>query len=140
MTTGQTLAVNNTPIATYGKRSLTINLGLRRSLPWIFIIADVQKAILGADFLRHFGLLVDMKQHQLVDTATQFHIQGRLSTDPSPSPSICPKRTNNPYYSLLFEFPALMQVCSPVKPTSLTILRQQAPQSQAPQSQPIPDD
>ena len=42
-------------------------------LPWIFIIADVQKAILGADFLRLFGFLVDMKQHQLVDTA---HIQG----------------------------------------------------------------
>ena len=45
------MAVNNTPIRTYGKRSLTLNLGLRRSLPWIFIIADVQKPILGADFL-----------------------------------------------------------------------------------------
>ena len=50
-------AVNNTSIRTYGQRSLTLNLGLRRSLPWIFVIADVQKPILGADFLRHYGLM-----------------------------------------------------------------------------------
>lgn len=34
-------AVNNTSICTYGKCSLTLNLGLRCSLPWIFVIADV---------------------------------------------------------------------------------------------------
>ena len=45
------MAVNNTPIGTYGKRSLTLNFGLRRSFPWIFIIADVQKPILRAGFL-----------------------------------------------------------------------------------------
>ena len=110
------MAVNETPIRTYGKRSLTLNLGLRRSLPWIFIIADVQKPILGADFLRHFGLLVDMQHSQLIDAHTHLHIQGILSTDPSPSPSICPKDVNNPYLSLLSEFPALTQVCSPDTP------------------------
>ena len=80
------LAVNNTPISTYGKRSLTLNLGLRRSFPWIFIVADVhdQKPIMGADFFWHYGLLVDMKRQQLTDTATQLHIQGILSVDPSP--------------------------------------------------------
>ena len=31
------MAVNDTPIRTYGKRSLTLNLGLRRPFPWIFI-------------------------------------------------------------------------------------------------------
>lgn len=35
--------------------------GFADPLPWIFIVADVQKPILGANFLRHFGLLVDMK-------------------------------------------------------------------------------
>ena len=68
------MAVNNTPITTYGKHSLTLNLGLRRSFSWIFIIADVQKPILGADFLRHFGLLVDMKQRRLCDTLTNLRI------------------------------------------------------------------
>ena len=107
------MAVNNTPIRTYGKRSLTLNLGLRRSLPWIFIVADVQKPILGADFLRNFGLLVDMRKRRLIDTNTQLHIQGILSADPSPSPSICPKDASNPYLTLLSEFSSLTQVCSP---------------------------
>ena len=110
------MAVNDTPIRTFGKHSLTLNLGLRRSLPWIFIIADVQQPILGADFLRHFGLLVDMQQRQLMDTHTNLHIQGVLSTDHSPSPSICPKDTTNPYLTLLSEFPALTRVGSPDTP------------------------
>ena len=104
------MAVNDTPIRTYDKRSLTFNLGLCRSFPWIFIIAEVQKPILGADFLRQFELLVDMKQHQLVDTATHLYIQGVLSSDPSSSPSICPKNTNNPYLNLLSSQPSLKSV------------------------------
>ena len=63
-------AVNNSSIRTYGQRSLTLNLGLRRALPRIFIIADVQKPIIGADFLRHYELTVDMHKHKLTDTHT----------------------------------------------------------------------
>ena len=57
----QTLqAVNNTSIATFGTRSLTLDLRLRRTFRWVFVIADVKNPILGADFLRHFSLLVDV--------------------------------------------------------------------------------
>ena len=47
------MAVNDNPINTLSKKkkSLTLNLVLRRSFPWIFIIADVQRPILGADFV-----------------------------------------------------------------------------------------
>ncbi len=31
-------AVNGTPIATYGTRSLTLNLGLRRTFRWILLL------------------------------------------------------------------------------------------------------
>ena len=72
-------AVNATSISTYGKQSLTLNLGLRRSFPWLFIVADVQKPIIGADFLKHFGLLVDMKQHRLIDTAIHSYISRAFS-------------------------------------------------------------
>ena len=57
-----------------------------------------------------------MQHSQLIDAPTHLHIQGILSTDPSPSPSICPKDVNNPYLSLLSKFPALTQVCSPDTP------------------------
>ena len=53
-------AVNNSPIATYGSQLLTLDLGLRRTFRWVFVIADVQSVILGADFLRHLGLMVDV--------------------------------------------------------------------------------
>ena len=43
-------AVNNTPIATYGNRLLTLNIGLRRKFQWVFIVADVKNPILGAVF------------------------------------------------------------------------------------------
>ena len=109
-------AVNNTSIPTYGRRSLTLNLGLRRSLPWIFIVADVQKPILGADFLRHYGLLVDFHGRKLVDTHTQLRVQGILSAQTSPSPSICPKHSSSPYFTLPSEFPTLTQVSSPDTP------------------------
>ena len=70
-------AVNKAQIPTFGQRSLTIDLGLRRTYRWIFTVADVSMAILGADFLQHFGLLVDMKGQRLMDSMTSFSVQGR---------------------------------------------------------------
>ena len=72
--------------------------------------------------MRHFGLLVDIKQYQLIDATTRLHIQGILSTDPSPTPSICPKDTSHPYYTLLSEFPALTQVSTPDTPVKHDIV------------------
>ena len=63
-------AANGSIIATYGRRSLTLNLGLRRKCQWVFVIADVSVPILGADFLHHFRLLVDMHRRKLIDCIT----------------------------------------------------------------------
>ena len=62
--TGPTIlqATNGSRIATYGQQSLTLDLGLRRSFPWIFTIADVEIPILGADLLTQFSLTIDMKK------------------------------------------------------------------------------
>ena len=35
-------AVNNTPISTYGTQSLTLDVGLRRTFRWVFVIANVK--------------------------------------------------------------------------------------------------
>ncbi len=43
-------AVNRTSIRTYGQRMLKLDLGLRRSFPNVFIVADVPHPIIGADF------------------------------------------------------------------------------------------
>ncbi len=79
---------NGTSITTHGICSLALNLGLRRTFRWVFIVADVEKPILGADFLSHYNLLVNMTHCHLVDALTQFAIQGISSKVSTPSPSI----------------------------------------------------
>ena len=54
------LAANGSPIVTYGNRSLTLNLCLRRIFLWVVIIAKVRNFILGANFFKHHGLVVNM--------------------------------------------------------------------------------
>lgn len=44
-------AANNTHIATYGTKRLSINLGLRRSFAWDFCTAEVPYPIIGAECL-----------------------------------------------------------------------------------------
>uniref|UniRef100_A0A1X7VPC1 Uncharacterized protein n=1 Tax=Amphimedon queenslandica TaxID=400682 RepID=A0A1X7VPC1_AMPQE len=61
-------AANDTQIHTYGQRSLTLNLHLRRTYRWIFTTADVQQPILVADFLQHHGLLIDICHKTLIDS------------------------------------------------------------------------
>ena len=56
-------AINNTTVLTYDTCSIALNLGLHCMCRWVFIIMDVSNAILGADFLKHYGLSVEMKSH-----------------------------------------------------------------------------
>ena len=109
-------AVNNTTIATFGSRSLTLDLGLRRSFRWVFIIADVQNPILGADFLRSYNLLVDMRHNRLSDALTQLKIQGIVSDMPSPSPTLLPRQPKSEYEAILTEFPAVTRPCGTEQP------------------------
>ena len=53
-------AVNKTSITTYGEKSLTLDLGLRRIYRWIFTVADIPFPILGADFLAFHDLTVSV--------------------------------------------------------------------------------
>lgn len=103
-------AVNGTAIETYGTRSLTLNLGLRQTFRWIFVVANVQKPLLVADFLHHFDLLVDISHGKLVDTHTHLNIQCILTDECSPTPTLPKTSTHNPYLALLSEYPDLSKV------------------------------
>ena len=96
---------NSAKIATYGTRSLTLNLGLRRSFPWLFTLADVNHAIIGADFLRHFNLLVDLRlrKRSLIDAVTHFHINGITSPLPALSP-VYAALPSTPFTKILQEY------------------------------------
>lgn len=64
-------AANGSPISVFGEAILKLNLNLRREFLWNFVIADVSQAIIGADFLSHFELLVDLKNRCLLDRKTE---------------------------------------------------------------------
>ena len=66
----QLQAANGITIRTLGRRSVSVELGLAKPFEWKLIIADVSKPILGADFLRHYDLLIDLKRKRLTDAET----------------------------------------------------------------------
>jgi len=95
-------AANGTTIYTYGQKTLTLNLGLRRNFTWQFVIADIAKPIIGADFLSHFNLVVDLKNRRLIDQVTGLKIPGRRID--CHEPLIKTVTGTTLYHSLLNEF------------------------------------
>ena len=63
-------AANGSKINVYGERLLTIDIGLQQNFQWKFLISDVEEAIIGADFLRHNQISVDIAQRLLIDNNT----------------------------------------------------------------------
>ncbi len=61
---------------TFGEKSVTLNLGLHRNFSWIFITADVKNPIIGAHFLHHFGLTVNLHAQCLKDDNTNISVKG----------------------------------------------------------------
>ncbi|ROT74961.1 hypothetical protein C7M84_006527 [Penaeus vannamei] len=100
-------AANATPIKVHGKRSETFSLtgAPSQRFQWIFLIADVPQPIIGADFLEHYGLSVDLQDKALIH-------QFRFRTLPPPTlvsvPSIYTMfPRSSTYKDILQEFPAL---------------------------------
>lgn len=117
----QLQAANNTSIRTFGRRSLTLDLGLRRNFRWVFIVADVKHPILGADFLSRYNLLVDMRHSKLTDSLTQLHVNGIQTTSSSLQPTLLPRNPANSYEAILSEFPEVTQPSSGERPIKYSI-------------------
>ena len=101
-------AANKAVISTFGQRSLTLNLGLRRTFRWVFTVADVTHPIIGADFLSEFHLLIDVKRRRLLDAITNLHVDGLSCTAPELTPlRVDPASTSCRFTTLLRRFPQL---------------------------------
>lgn len=95
-------AANGTPIKTYGKKTLCLNLGLRRPFKWTFILADVRNSIIGADFLSKHKLLVDLHSKRLRDEVTSLSADAQISF--AAQPTIQTVDNNNKYYDILKKY------------------------------------
>ena len=99
-------AANDSSIAVFGDRFLNADLGFQDVFPWVFTVADVSHPILGADFLHHFKMLVDMHSYQLVHSPTRRCVTGAATNIPAISPTFLPAIRSD-LDQLLHNFPEI---------------------------------
>lgn len=115
-------AVNNSGIAVYAERSLTLNIGLRRAFPWIFLVAAVDTPILGADFLSTYKLTVDLSRQRVVDTMTSLSVRALRGPPSSATAGTALEALHSRYAKILDDFPALTQPCNWKQPIAHDVL------------------
>ena len=114
---------DRSPIACWGDRRLHVAAGGRR-FTWTFLLADVAMPIIGADFLRHFGLLEDLGEMRLMARAggwSQHLVEpsgsGTFATigviaDKQPTtpslPTVEARGSSSPLQHLLEDFPSVL--------------------------------
>jgi hypothetical protein len=98
-------AAIGTTVPTYGWLPLRLNLGLRREVAWHFVVANVTQPLIGADFISHYGLLVDCRNNRLLDGVTSLSVPAQAARSLVPSVNII--TGGSAINSLLSEFPDL---------------------------------
>lgn len=101
-------AANGNAITIYGRRKVTLHIGLSKPIEWTFIEADVQTPIIGADLLHAQDLLVDIRNNRPIERIT--HRTMPLFEEISPtSLSVTVVRASNRFEVLLTRYPKLLE-------------------------------
>ncbi|XP_073986102.1 uncharacterized protein [Rhodnius prolixus] len=100
-------AANGSTIKTYGERAGTLDLGLGRTFKWNFVVADIPKPIIGADFMYTYELLVDLNGRQLIDKKTGRTSFGKVLSQPVYVISTLPESLK--YGDILRDFPGIIR-------------------------------
>lgn len=75
-------AANGVSIKTYGSTLLKIDFVLGCHFKWKFVFADVNAPIIGADFIKHFKLIIDLSKRQITDGTNGRTIRCKESAGP----------------------------------------------------------
>ncbi|GFW28264.1 hypothetical protein TNCV_4639311 [Trichonephila clavipes] len=97
---------NDSKVKTYDQKLLKLDLNLLRSLPWNFIIADVNTTIIGSDFLNKYGLIIDITNKHLIDPLTKLSTKERF-TGHTPQIKTLATSLDSEYAAILRDFPDL---------------------------------
>jgi transposase InsO family protein len=102
------VAANGTTIKSYGTRTVQLQIG-SQLYEWPFVLAEISKPIIGADFLRSFALLVDLRGSRLIDGNTFASIPTAASMEWAPHIRhvLAAAVSDNVFARLLAERPAL---------------------------------
>lgn len=69
---------NGAPVFEYSYKYLNVDFGLGEIFTWNFIITDTVIPIIGADFLSHYNLIVDLKRRTLLREDRQTPFSSKL--------------------------------------------------------------
>ena len=100
-------AANGPPIRSYGSRELLLRFN-GHEYRWSFIIADVNRPLLGADFLSAHDLLVDVANCRLLDAVT-FRPLAVATLSVSDASDICTTTPHPRIAPMLKEFAAVFK-------------------------------
>lgn len=100
-------AANGSAINVFGTKFLKLTLGFRRVFNHTFLIASVTKPIIGADFLKMTGLVIDIRNCRLIDPLTNTSVSGTPCRENIISPRFF--EIEQKYNSILQEFSSLME-------------------------------
>ena len=101
------LAANGTPIASYGSRKLTINVGFNSALVWCFIVADVAQPIIGLNCLSYHDLIVDSRRRCLIHNPSKKIIKGMAVEQSIRFPIVSHLQRETQFSDILKQFPHL---------------------------------
>lgn len=113
-------AANSSQINTYGIKTLNLDLNLRRNFSWSFVLADIKIAIIGADFLTNFNLLVDLKNKRLIDTLTNLFTRGQYLYADTYNVSTLSTNLPSPYRELLEQY---IEITKPISKPNTTNMK-----------------
>lgn len=96
-------AANKSPIPVYERRIIELDLGLRRPFLWDFYVADIDRAILGIDFMTEYNLVLNPAKKLLIDDKTKLEILCRRENALSSGLSAIPLAGIESKFSQLLE-------------------------------------
>lgn len=127
-------AANSTSINCYGFKTITIDLGLRPNYKWTFNIADIDRPMIGADFLFAYGIDVNLRARRITDTMTNISVPGLLKQVNIHSIKVC--TDDSPYHLLLSKFPSLTKPPQPNAPIKHNVVHHIETQGPPPKCKP----
>lgn len=113
-------AANGSVIKTFGKQLLKLSLSNNREYTWNFVIADVNQSIIGADFLQHHNLIIDLCGQRLIDGKTEETIEAKTSTNANIS-EIRSHKFDEPYATLINKYNTISTMTKNTKINSATV-------------------
>ena len=97
------VAANGSTIDTFGTKTIQLDLGFRK-FKWPFVLANVNRPMLGADFFCSNHLLIDVYTSHIIDAKTYENVPVKCDTAPAPRLNAC---TENEFANILQEFPSI---------------------------------